>query len=132
MSERGGDGDRRGGGRGMLRVTALMSSVVDLHVKIALQEADREKRRLVVAGVMLGIGIGFATFAGVALQLALLLWLHQAFAWSWLGCALAVAALDLAVAGLFLRVGGGMLKAPFLPETLAGLGRTTRALTGRF
>jgi uncharacterized membrane protein YqjE len=121
MSERGGDGDRRGGGRGMLRVSALMSSVVDLHVKIALQEADREKRRLVVAGVMLGIGIGFATFAGVALQLALLL-----------VCALAVAALDLSLAGLFLRVGGGMLKAPFLPETLAGLGRTTRALTGRF
>lgn len=129
MSER---GEARGGGRGMLRVTALMSSVVDLHVKIALQEADREKRRLVVAGVLLGMGITFATFAGVAMQLALVLWLHQAFAWSWLLCALAVAAVDLALAGLFLRVGGGMLKGPFLPETLAGLSRTTRALTGRF
>jgi uncharacterized membrane protein YqjE len=129
MSER---GEARGGGRGMLRVTALMSSVVDLHVKIALQEADREKRRLVVAGVLLGMGLTFATFAGVALQLALVLWLHQAFAWSWLQCALAVAGVDLALAGLFLRVGGGMLKGPFLPETLAGISRTTRALTGRF
>jgi uncharacterized membrane protein YqjE len=116
----------------MLRVTALMSSVVDLHVKIALQEADREKRRLVVAGVLLGMGITFACFAGVAMQLALVLWLHQAFAWSWLLCALVVAGVDLALAGLFLRTGGGMLQGPFLPETLAGINRTTRALTGRF
>jgi len=116
----------------MLRVTALMSSVVDLHVKIALQEADREKRRLVVAGVLVGMGLSFVTFAGVALQLALVLWLHQAFAWSWLQCVLVVAAVDLALSGLFLRVGGGMLKGPFLPETLAGISRTTRALTGRF
>jgi len=129
MSER---GEARGGGRGMLRVTALMSSVVDLHVKIALQEADREKRRLVVAGVLVGMGLSFVTFAGVALQLALVLWLHQAFAWSWLQCVLVVAAVDLALSGLFLRVGGGMLKGPFLPETLAGISRTTRALTGRF
>jgi len=129
MSER---GEARGGGRGMLRVTALMSSVVDLHVKIALQEADREKRRLVVAGVLVGMGLSFVTFAGVALQLALVLWLHQAFAWSWLQCVLVVAAVDLALSGLFLRVGGGMLKGPFLPETLAGISRTMRALTGRF
>jgi len=129
MSER---GEARGGGRGMLRVTALMSSVVDLHVKIALQEADREKRRLVVAGVLVGMGLTFVTFAGVALQLALVLWLHQAFAWSWLQCVLVVAAVDLALSGLFLRVGGGMLKGPFLPETLAGISRTMRALTGRF
>ncbi|MFM8604621.1 MAG: phage holin family protein [Cyanobium sp.] len=129
MSER---GEARGGGRGMLRVTALMSSVVDLHVKIALQEADREKRRLVVAGVLVGMGLTFVTFAGVALQLALVLWLHQTFAWSWLHCILAVAGFDLALSGLLLRVGGGMLKGPFLPETLAGISRTTRALTGRF
>ncbi|MFZ9270713.1 MAG: phage holin family protein, partial [Prochlorococcaceae cyanobacterium] len=28
------------------RVGALMTSVMDLHVRMALQEADREKRRL--------------------------------------------------------------------------------------
>jgi uncharacterized membrane protein YqjE len=129
MSDR---GDRSAGGRGMLRVTALMTSVMDLHVKIALQEADREKRRLVGAGVFLGMGITFACFAGVAAQLALVLWLHQAFAWSWLLCALVVAGIDLALAGLFLRIGGGMLKAPFLAETISGISRTARALTGRF
>ena len=29
------------------RVGALMTSVMDLHVRIALQEVDREKRRLI-------------------------------------------------------------------------------------
>jgi hypothetical protein len=45
---------------------------------------------------------------------------------------LAVAGLDLALSGLFLRIGGGLLKGPFLPETRLGISRTTRALTGRF
>jgi hypothetical protein len=45
---------------------------------------------------------------------------------------LAVAGLDLALSGLLLRIGGGMLKGPFLPETRLGISRTTRALTGRF
>ena len=29
------------------RISAIASSVMDLHVKIALQEVDREKRRLI-------------------------------------------------------------------------------------
>ena len=64
----------------MGRVTALMSSVMDLHVRIALQEADREKRRLIGGGVMLGMGLTLLTLALVAAELALLLWLKQAFA----------------------------------------------------
>jgi hypothetical protein len=114
------------------KVTELMSSVMDLHVKIALQEASREKRRLIGGAVFLGMGLTLASFAGVAAQLALVLWVRQAFGWGWLGCALAVAGIDLAFAGLFLRIGGGMLKGPFLPETRLGLSRTSRALTGRF
>jgi uncharacterized membrane protein YqjE len=114
------------------KVTELMSSVMDLHVKIALQEASREKRRLIGGAVFLGMGLSLASFAGVAGQLALVLWLHQSHAWSWLTCALAVAGLDLALAGLCLRIGGSLLKRPFLPETRLGISRTTRALTGRF
>jgi hypothetical protein len=34
-------------GQNFARVTALISSVMDLHVRIALQEADSEKRRLI-------------------------------------------------------------------------------------
>ncbi len=116
----------------MGRVAALMTSVMDLHVRIALQEADREKRRLIGGGAFLGAGLTFLLLAAVALHLALLLWLHQGLGLSWLLAALVVAGLDLLLGGVLLRLGGSMLKGPYLPQTTAGLARTTRALTGRF
>jgi hypothetical protein len=45
--------------------------------------------------------------------------------------ALVLAALDLVLAGLFVRVGGQLLKGPYLPQTTAGLSKTTKALLGR-
>ena len=39
------------------RTSAIASSVMDLHVRIALQEVDREKRRLISGGIFLAIGI---------------------------------------------------------------------------
>ena len=53
------------------------------------------------------------------------------WSWSLLSAALAVAALDLVLAGVFVRVGGQLLKGPYLPQTTAGLSKTTRALLGR-
>ena len=47
------------------RVTALAASVMDLHVRIALQEVDREKRRLISGGVFLAMG-------GILMLLALI------------------------------------------------------------
>jgi uncharacterized membrane protein YqjE len=119
-------------GQNFGRVTALISSVMDLHVRIALQEADREKQRLVGGGVMLGMGLTLLALALVAAELVLLLWLHGAFGLAWMPAAAAVAAIDLVLAGICLRIGGQMLKGPYLPETTAGLMRTTRALTGKF
>jgi hypothetical protein len=43
-----------------------------------------------------------------------------------------VTALNAVLATIFLRVGGQLLKGPYLPETIAGLTRTTRVFTGRF
>jgi hypothetical protein len=51
--------------------------------------------------------------------------------WSWIHSALALAALNLVLAGVFLRVGGQLTKGPYLPQTAAGLSKTTRALLGR-
>ena len=42
-----------------------------------------------------------------------------------------VTALNAVLATIFIRVGSQILKGPYLPETFAGLSRTTRALTGR-
>jgi uncharacterized membrane protein YqjE len=118
-----GDNHRRnddGAGVGRVaagRITALVASVMDLHVRIALQEADKEKRRLISGGLLL--------------QLALVLWLQLGLAWGWIRSVLAVMALDLGLAGLFLRIGGQLTKGPYLPQTTAGLTKTTRAILGR-
>ncbi|MEB3201233.1 MAG: phage holin family protein [Synechococcus sp.] len=113
------------------RVGALMTSVMDLHVRIALQEVDREKRRLIGGTLLLSGGLALLLLALIGAELALLLWLHEAQGLSWIHAALAVAALDLVLAGLFVRVGGQLLKGPYLPQTAAGLSKTTRAILGR-
>lgn len=113
------------------RLGGLITSVMDLHVRIALQEADREKRRLIGGALLISGGLALLLLALIAAEVALLLWFHQGLGWSWSQAVLVLAAIDLVVAGLFLRVGGRMLKGPYLPETMAGLTKTTRALMGR-
>ncbi len=113
------------------RVGALMASVMDLHVRIALQEVNREKRRLISGALLISGGLALMLLALIGAELALLLGLHQLQGLSWIHAALAVAALNLVLAGLFLRVGGHLLKGPYLPETTAGLTKTTRAILGR-
>ncbi|GCE65593.1 phage holin family protein [cyanobiont of Ornithocercus magnificus] len=113
------------------RVTALVSSVMDLHVRIALQEVDREKRRLISGGLLLAAGSTLALMALVAAEAALVLWLRAILGWEPRGALLAVVVLNLGLAGLSLRVGGALVRGPYLPQTLEGLGRTTRAVLGR-
>jgi uncharacterized membrane protein YqjE len=113
------------------KVTALLASVMDVHVRLALQEVGREKRRMIGGGVFLAMGLTLLTLATVALQLVLLLWLRERFELGWGLAAAVVAGIDLLLSGVCLRVGGQLLKGPYLPETTAGLMRTTRALTGR-
>jgi len=113
------------------KITALLASVMDVHVRLALQEVGRERRRLIGGAVFLGLGLTLLTLALVALQLVLLLGLRQRFGLPWGGAATVVAAIDLVFSGICLRLGGQLLKGPYLPQTTAGLIRTTRTLTGR-
>ena len=46
------------------RISAIASSVMDLHVRIALQEVDREKRRLISGGIFIAIAAGIGLFIG--------------------------------------------------------------------
>ena len=59
------------------RVTALASSVMDLHVRIALQEMDREKRRLISGGIFLALGGILMVFALAAIHIFLILWVQK-------------------------------------------------------
>jgi uncharacterized membrane protein YqjE len=118
--------------KGVSRLSGLLTSVVDLHVRMALQEADKEKRRLITGAVIVGGGLSFLLLGLVMSQIALILWLHEAYRLSWVTVVLMLGAVYLVLSGVFLRVGGGLLNKPLLPQTIAGLTRTTRALTGRF
>ena len=113
------------------RVTALAASVMDLHVRMALQEVDREKRRLISGGLFLAIGGTSMLLALLAGEVALVLWIQQTWSQSLIQALLALASANLVLAGISLRVGGQVLKAPFLPQTLEGLSRTVRAVLGR-
>ena len=113
------------------RVTALASSVMDLHVRIALQEMDREKRRLISGGIFLAIGGVLMLFALLAIEVILVLWMQRTFALQMQWILLLIALGNLALAGLSLRIGGYLAKGPYLPETLEGLSKTTKAVLGK-
>ena len=113
------------------RVTALAASVMDLHVRIALQEVDREKRRLISGGLFLAIGGTAMLLALLAAEGALLLWIQDNWTLQLTQALLALAIANLMLAGISLRIGGQVLKGPFLPQTLEGVMKTVRALMGR-
>ena len=112
------------------RVTALAASVMDLHVRIALQEVDREKRRLISGGLFLAIGGTSMLLALLAAEGAFLLWIQDNWTLQLEQALLALAIVNLVLAGISLRIGGQVLKGPFLPQTLEGVMKTVRALMG--
>ena len=125
------DSQRSRGFGAAARVTALAASVMDLHVRMALQEVDRDKRRLISGGLFLAIGGTSMLLAVLAAEVALVLWIQQQWSLSLIQALLALAITNLVLAGLSLRVGGQILKAPFLTQTLESSSRSVRALLGR-
>ena len=113
------------------KLASLVVSVMDLHVRIALQEVDSEKRRLIVGALLMGTALVLLTSALLVGHGALILWLVQSQGMAWLGALLLVGLIDLVLAGILLRIGGQLLKGPYLPKTTAGLSNTTRTLLGR-
>ena len=69
--------ERKKGVGAAARVTALASSVMDLHVRIALQEMDKEKRRLISGVIFLATGGVLMLFALVGSELILGYWLRD-------------------------------------------------------
>ncbi len=113
------------------RVTALASSVMDLHVKIALQEVDREKRRLISGGIFLAMGGVLMLFALLAVQINAIIWMQNTLNWNLELTLLVTTLINITLAGVSLRIGGYLTKGPYLPETLEGLSKTTKAVLGK-
>jgi uncharacterized membrane protein YqjE len=113
------------------RVTALASSVMDLHVRIALQEMDREKRRLISGVIFLATGGVLMLFSLLGSELILGYWLRDLLEIDNKSTILILVFINLALAGMSLRIGGYLSKGPYLPETLEGIAKTTRAVLGK-
>ena len=113
------------------RVTALAASVMDLHVRMALQEVDREKRRVIGGVLFLAIAGTALLLALLASQVALLLWIQETWKLSLVTALLSEAVGNLILAGLAIRIGGQLLRGPFLPQTLDGLTKTFKAVLGK-
>ena len=123
--------ERKKGIGAAARVTALASSVMDLHVRIALQEMDREKRRLISGVIFLATGGVLMLFALVGSELILGYWLRDLLEIDNKSTILILVFLNLVLAGMSLRIGGYLAKGPYLPETLEGISKTTRAVLGK-
>ena len=123
--------ERKKGLGAAARVTALASSVMDLHVRIALQEIDREKRRLISGGIFLATGGVLMLFALLGSELILGYWLKDLLEIDNKSTILILVLINLVLAGMSLRIGGHLAKGPYLPETLEGIAKTTKAVLGK-
>ena len=123
--------DRKQGLGAAARVTALASSVMDLHVRIALQEMDREKRRLISGGIFLATGGVLMLFALLGSELILGFWIRDLFELEIKSTIFILVVINLVFAGMSLRIGGHLAKGPYLPETLEGIAKTTKAVLGK-
>ena len=123
--------ERKKGIGAAARVTALASSVMDLHVRIALQEMDKEKRRLISGVIFLATGGVLMLFALLGSELILGYWLRDLLEIDNKSTILILVFINLALAGMSLRIGGYLAKGPYLPETLDGIAKTTRAVLGK-
>ena len=113
------------------RLSAIASSIMDLHVRIALQEVDREKRRLISGTIFLAIGAVLLLIVLMIIHLIGYLTLEKMNDWKIEYNLLIILLADLFLAGLSLKLGGKLAKGPYLPQTIEGLGKTTKAVLGK-
>ena len=113
------------------RLSAIASSVMDLHVRIALQEVDREKRRLISGGIFIAIGAILLLIVLMIMHFIGYLLLEKINNWKIEYNLLIILFIDLFLSGLSLKLGGKLAKGPYLPQTIEGLGKTTKAVLGK-
>ncbi len=102
-----------------------------ISVRIALQEVDREKRRLISGGIFLAIGSTLLLLVLICFHIIFYLFLKNYNNWNTEYNLLLIIFIDLILAGLSLKLGGKLAKGPYLPQTLEGLGKTTKAVLGK-
>ena len=100
-------------------------------MKIALQEVDREKRRLISGVIFIALEGILLLLVLISLHIIYYLYLNKFNNWAIKYNLLLIIFVDLFLAGLSLKLGGKLAKEPYLPQTLKGLGKTTKAVLGK-
>ena len=113
------------------RISAIASSVMDLHVRIDLQEMDREKRRLISGGIFIAIGGILLFLVLISIHIIFYVFLNRYTNLNTEYNLLIMILVDLFLAGFSLKLGGKLAKGPYLPQTLEGIGKTTKAVLGK-
>ena len=113
------------------RLSSIASSVMDLHVRIALQEVDREKRRIISGGIFIAIGFILLLMILISLHIIFYTLLDKFNDLNIEYNLLIIIFIDMTLAGFSLKLGGKLAKGPYLPQTLEGLGKTTKAVLGK-
>ncbi len=113
------------------RVSALAGSIMDLHVRIALKEVSRERRRLISGGIFLAIGGILMLFTLLSFHVISIIWMQNTFNWNIQSSLIIISLIDITLAGISFRLGGYLTKGPYLPETLEGLSKSTKAVFGK-
>lgn len=113
------------------RLSSIASSVMDLHVRIALQEVDREKRRIISGGIFITIGFILLLMILISLHIIFYTLLDKFNDLNIEYNLLIIIFIDMILAGFSLKLGGKLAKGPYLPQTLEGLGKTTKAVLGK-
>ena len=65
------------------------------------------------------------------LEIVLIIWMQNTFNLNFEIALLIIALLDITFAGISLRLGGNLTKGPYLPETIEGLSKSTKAVFGK-
>ncbi|MBE9114174.1 phage holin family protein [Nodosilinea sp. LEGE 07298] len=112
------------------RVLRLGSVLVDIHLDVAMQEANYEKQRLLGGFVMLAIGVGMLATAGVLAEVAGVVWVHL-LGLSWLQAIGAVAGGNLVMGLGFLGSARARLSGPVMTQTQARLTRSIALLKAK-
>ena len=119
------------GFKAVARVSALASSIMDLHVRIALKEVSRERRRLISGGIFLAIGGILMLLTLLAFQIITVIWMQKTLNCNIENSLIILSLINITMAGISFRLGGYLTKGPYLPETLEGLSKSTKAVFGK-
>ncbi|MBE9227201.1 phage holin family protein [Phormidium sp. LEGE 05292] len=109
------------------RLIRIATVLVDMHLDIAMREAEKEKKRLIGGLIMLAIGVGLMTLVGL-LAHAIAIWFIYTLTKSWINAILILTAIDFFVGSIFLVAASRKLSGPYMVQTQARVARTTAKL----